>query len=78
MDVAVMAANVLDRRADAQQAEVALARFMQKDWSIERRAKFLKAAQAFADATEQSLLSAAEVVLQQLAAKEVRTRKRSS
>jgi integrase len=65
MDVAVLAANVLDERSAAQEAEGALAPFMQKGWSIERRAKFVKAARAIAEATERPLVEAAEIVLAQ-------------
>src|SRR5438046_10526980 len=41
MDVAVLAANVLDERAAAQEVEVALAPLMQKDGSLDQRAKFV-------------------------------------
>lgn len=37
MDVAVLAANVLDERSAAQEAEGVLAPFMRKGWSIEQR-----------------------------------------
>ena len=66
MDVAVLAANVLDERSAAQEAESVLEPFMRKGWSIEQRARFVKAARALADATEQSLTAAAELVLAQL------------
>ena len=46
MDVAVLAANVLDQRTAAQEAEVGLARFIQKRWSIEQSSKFVNAARA--------------------------------
>ena len=78
MDVAVLAANVLDERAAAQEAEVALAPFMQKDWSVDQRAKFVKAVQAVADATAQPLVEAAQLVVHQMNAGKKKTRKRSS
>jgi hypothetical protein len=78
MDVAVLAANVLDQRTAAQEAEVTLAPFMRKGWSIEERAKFVKAALAVADATEQSLAGAAEIVLSQMEAGKGRLRGQSS
>jgi hypothetical protein len=78
MDVAVLAANVLDQRTATQEAEDALAPFMHKDWSIEQRAKFVKAAQAVADATEQPLSGAAEIILRQMEAGKGRTRRQSS
>ena len=78
MDVALLAANVLDQRTAAQEAELALAPFMHKAWSVEQRAKFVKAAQAIADATDQPLTAAAAVVLQQMEAGKTRQRKRSS
>jgi hypothetical protein len=67
MDVAVLAANVLDERSAAQEAEGVLGPFMQKGWSIEQRAKFVKAARAIAEATEQPLAEAAEIVFAELA-----------
>lgn len=76
MDVAVLAANVLDERSAAQEVEAVLAPFMQKGWSIEQRAKFVKAARAIAEATEQPLAEAAEIVLAQLADKKGARRKR--
>ena len=78
MDVAVLAANVLDARAAAQEAEVALAPFMQKDWSIDQRAKFVKAVQAVSDATGQPIVDAAQIVFKQMNAGKTNTRKRSS
>ena len=66
MDVAVLAANVLDERSAAQEAESVLGPFMCKGWSIEQRATFVKAARAMAEATEQPLADAAEMVLAQL------------
>jgi len=66
MDVAVMAANVLDDRSAAQEAETVLAPFIQKGWSIEQRAKFVKAARAMAEATGKPLAEAAAIVLAEL------------
>jgi integrase len=66
MDVAVRAANVLDQRAALQQTEVALLPFIEKGWSPEQRAKFLSAAQALAQATDQPLQTAAETVLAEM------------
>jgi hypothetical protein len=77
MDVALLAANVLDQRAAAREAELALAPFMQQAWSVEQRAKFVKAAQAIGDATDQPLRTAAEIVLQQMEAEKTKQRKRS-
>jgi hypothetical protein len=65
MDVAVLAANVLDERSAAQEAEAVLAPFTQKGWSIEQRAKFVKAARAMSEAAEQPLAEAAGMVLAQ-------------
>ena len=76
MDVAVLAANVLDERSAAQEAEGVLVPFMQKGWSIEQRAKFVKAARAIAEATEQPLAEAAEIVLAQLDDRKGARRKR--
>lgn len=78
MDVALLAANVLDQRAAAQEAELTLVPFMQKGWSVEQRAKFVKAAQAIADATDQALTAAAEIVLRQMEAGKTKERRRSS
>jgi integrase len=78
MDVALLAANVLDQRAAAQAAELTLAPLMQKGWSVEQRAKFVKAAQAIADATDQPLTGAAEIVLRQMQAGKSKERRRSS
>ena len=66
MDVALLAAKVLDQRAMAREGEITLAPFMKKDWSVEERAKFVKAAQAMAEATGQPLSAAAEILLQQI------------
>ncbi len=77
MDVAVLAANVLDRRAVAQTAEITLAPFMRKGWSIEQRAKFVRAAQALAEATERPLAEVAEMVLAQMEAKKSGARGRA-
>src|SRR5262249_22226051 len=77
MDVALLAARVLDQRATAREAEITLAPFMKKDWSVEERAKFLKAAQAMAEATAQPLSAAAEILLQQIEAGRKTQRKRA-
>jgi hypothetical protein len=77
MDVALLAANLLDQRTAAQEAEIALAPFLQKGWSVDQRAKFVKAVQAVADATEQPLTSAAELVLRQMETRKSHERKRS-
>jgi hypothetical protein len=78
MDVALLAATVLDQRAAAQAAELTLMPFMRKRWSAEQRAKFVKAAQAITDATDQPLTTAAEIVLQQMEGWKTKERKRSS
>ena len=78
MDVAVLAANVLDERSAAQEAEGVLAPFIQKAWSIDKRAKFVKAARAMAEATEQPLAEAAEIVLAQLDDRKGGRRKRGA
>ena len=57
---------MLDERSAAQEAESVLAPFMKKGWSIEQRAKFVKAARAMAEATERPLAEAADVVSAQL------------
>jgi len=75
MDVALLAARILDQRATTQEAELTLASFMKKDWSVEERAKFVKAAQAIADATGQPLSATAEILLQQVEAGRKRQRK---
>jgi len=62
----------------AQETEAGLAPFMRKRWSIEQRANFVKAAQAVADATEQSLTRAAEIVLSQMEAGKRRLRENLS
>jgi hypothetical protein len=76
MDVAVLAANVLDERSASQEAESALAPFMQKGWSLEQRAKFVKAARAMAEAMERPLVEAAEMVLVQFDDRKGARRKR--
>ena len=76
MDVAVLAANVLDERSAAQEAESVLATFIQKGWSIEQRARFVKAARAMAEATEQPLTEAAGIVLAQFDDRKGARRKR--
>ena len=75
MDVALLAANVLDQKAAAQEAELTLKPFIRKSWSVEQRAKFVKAAQAIADATDQSLSTAAEIVLGQIEGGRTKERK---
>jgi hypothetical protein len=49
---------------------------VRKGWSIEQRAKFVKAARAMAEATEQPLADAAEMVLAQLHDRKGARRKR--
>jgi hypothetical protein len=77
MDVAVLAANVLDERSAAQEAEGVLAPIMKKGWSMEQRAGFVKAARAMAEATERSLPEAAGIVLAQMVDGKRATRRRS-
>ena len=66
MDVALLAARVLDQRATTREAESTLAPFVKNDWSVDERAKFIKAAQAMAEATAQPLSVAAEILVRQI------------
>jgi integrase len=76
MDVALLAARVLDQRAKTRAAESMLAAFVKSEWSVEDRAKFIAAAQSMAEATGQSLSTAAELLVQQIEAGRKRQRKR--
>jgi hypothetical protein len=76
MDVALLAARVLDQRAAIRETESTLAPFIKSDWSVEERAKFIKAAKAMAEATGKSLSAAAEILVQQIETGRKRPRKR--